>query len=483
MKAKEEIQSAIRAGYAFFFCQTWEVAKAAAEIMGIVREIEGYIPTIWDFAANPDPDGAIQAFDEAPARTVLIAKNLNWFMADPVEGLNKQMISLFQSRVGTYSSAQGRKVLIIVSDSDFAEAIPRPLQKDFLTTRFEPPDLAEIKKQYDFIIASVKAGRPDFQPPDEQTEKDILLSCRGMTVREIQNALAYSLVQDKGVLNPRTVAGIRAKGIEKTAGIKIGKSNAGFDSLKGYENIKTFARETVRHPLAKGILLLGPPGTGKTAFCRCLAYESGLQLFEMEMAEMFGLLVGETEKQIRAAIDVLSANAPAIVLIDELEKALAGMKSAGANDGGTTKRAMAQFLKFLSEDRPEGLYIVATCNDILSLPPEWVRAERWDCIFFIDLPNDEEQAMVLDLYRGLFNVEGAPRNMSGWSGAEIKSACRIAAMMGQPLEEVERFIVPIAKTMATEIDRLRKWANGRTIPASTRVAPASVEDARAIQLN
>ena len=181
---------------------------------------------------------------------------------------------------------------------------------------------------------------------------------------------------------------------------------------------------------------------------------------------MFGGIVGDTEKQVKKALDVIAANAPAVVLIDEIEKALAGMKGSGVNDGGTTKRAMAQFLKFLSEDRPEGLYIVATCNDISSLPPEWVRAERWDCTFFIDLPSVEEQAMILDFYRKQFNVTGSPTNMSGWSGAEIKSVCRIAAMMGNPIEEVEQFIVPISKTMGQEIDRLRKWADGRTIPAS-----------------
>ena len=463
---EKKLTSAIKAGYAFFYCQTAEVSRAVIEIAKRIESMNGYTAAIWDFINNPDPDAAIQAFDEAPPKTVLIAKNLNWFLTDNTTGdFNKGLVSLFQTRSAVYSSPNGRKILIIVSDEDFMNAIPGPIQKEFFNLNFTLPGLEDIKKEYDFIVSSAKAAKPDFSPPDEQTEQDIYFACRGMTTQEIQNALSFSLVQ-QGNIDPKIIAKIRASGIEKIPGVKIGRSDQGFDALKGYENVKGFAKDTARHPLAKGIMLLGPPGTGKTQFCRCLSYETGLELFELEMAQMFGSLVGETEKQVKKALDVISVNAPAIVLVDEIEKALAGMKGSGVNDGGTTQRAMAQFLKFLSEDRPEGLYIVATCNDISKMPPEWIRAERWDGLFFVDLPSPEEQAMILEFYRLQFNVTGTPSTMSGWSGAEIKSVCRIAAMMKKPIEEVQRFIVPVSKTMGAEIDRLRKWAVGKTIPAS-----------------
>ncbi len=299
------------------------------------------------------------------------------------------------------------------------------------------------------------------------------MSCRGMTTREIQNALAFSLVKDGGKLNPKTLAQIRAKGIEKVAGIKTGDYNTDFKSLLGYENIKEFTGKTVRSKLAKGIMLLGPPGTGKTHFCHCLGKESGLEVFELEVAQLMGSLVGESEAKMKAALEIVAANVPCILFVDEVDKALAGVGGGGqAGDGGTTKRSMAQFLKFLSDGRPEGLYVVATCNDIKALPPEWIRAERWDAVFFIDLPNEIERNAIFEFYLDKFKVKPGKLESSGlvgFAGAELKSICRIAAMMDKRCDQVQQFIIPVSKTMGSEIDSLRKWAKDRTIPASTSV--------------
>jgi hypothetical protein len=119
--------------------------------------------------------------------------------------------------------------------------------------------------------------------------------------------------------------------------------------------------------------------------------------------------------------------------------------------------------------------VFATCNNV-NMPPEWIRAERWDCApFFVDLPQEEEQEAILKYYQKAFEVKGRPSNMDGWSGAEIKSACRIAAMMGRPVNEVEQFVIPVSKTMGSQIERLRKWAEGKTIPASTKVPMRAVK--------
>ena len=262
----KELTSAIKAGYAFFYCQTFEIQRAFSEILTDLQGLEGYQVAVWDFAKTPDIDATIQAFDQAPAKTILIAKNLNWFLADSNGDFDKQWVSMFQSRSPDYSSAQGRKVLIVISDSDFVDAIPSPLQKEFFPLSFDLPGLSEIKEQYNFIVESAKASRPDFTPPDGQTEEDILLSCRGMTAQEIQNALAFSLVENQGIIDPKTIAKIRASGIEKIPGVKIGRSDQGFDALKGYGNIKVFAKATVRHSLAKGILLLGSARHRKNPF-------------------------------------------------------------------------------------------------------------------------------------------------------------------------------------------------------------------------
>ncbi len=475
MSFTENLTNSIKAGYCYFYCQTYEIAKASDEISDAVKQLEGYEPTIWDFNTQPDLDQVIADFEKNinAARPVLIAKNLNWFMKDEYGSFNKELVSMLQSKAEYFSSTNGRRVLVIVSDADFNDAIPAPLQKDFNILDFELPDKVEIKKQYDFIVASVKQGKPGWKAPTKKVEAEIILSCRGMTTREIQNALAFSLVKDGGKLNPKTLAQIRAKGIEKVAGIKTGDYNTDFKSLLGYENIKEFTGKTVRSKLAKGIMLLGPPGTGKTHFCHCLGKESGLEVFELEVAQLMGSLVGESEAKMKAALEIVAANVPCILFVDEVDKALAGVGGGGqAGDGGTTKRSMAQFLKFLSDGRPEGLYVVATCNDIKALPPEWIRAERWDAVFFIDLPNEIERNAIFEFYLDKFKVKPGKLESSGlvgFAGAELKSICRIAAMMDKRCDQVQQFIIPVSKTMGSEIDSLRKWAKDRTIPASTSV--------------
>jgi SpoVK/Ycf46/Vps4 family AAA+-type ATPase len=245
----------------------------------------------------------------------------------------------------------------------------------------------------------------------------------------------------------------------------------------GMDQIKKFVKLTLMskkgRQMAKGILLLGPPGTGKTHFAKWVGGLCGLKVIVAELAQIFGSLVGETEQNMKRFIEVVSANAPCVLLIDEIEKGLAGMGKRGtgsSGDGGVTERAMGQFLKFLSDDRPEGVYIIATCNNIDKLPPEWVRAERWDTApFFIDIPNEDEQLQILDYYRGVYEVKGEPTNMDGWSGAEIQSVCRIAAMMEREVPDAERFVIPVSKTMAEDIKSLRSWAKNRCIKATMEV--------------
>lgn len=164
----------------------------------------------------------------------------------------------------------------------------------------------------------------------------------------------------------------------------------------------------------------------------------------------------------------------------EIEKGLAGTSSAGnsggAGDGGTTDRSNAQFLKFLSDDRPKGIYVVASCNDIEKLPAAYVRAERWDTApIFVDLPDAYTKKDIIDMYRKIYNIPqniGPKNTMSGWTGAEIKAWCKLAAKKiskGKLANEADELIVPISKTMSQEIEYLRKWKEGRTVPATRKV--------------
>lgn len=463
----EDIILKLGAGYSLFYCQTYEILKSLDEIKNAFNEQEKYTIKIWDFETDPDPSTVINDLASLPKNSVVIAKNFNWFLKDQFE-INKPFVTYLQNNVEIFSSTEGRKALIVLSDEDFEKAIPSVLQKDFTQIKFQLPNVKEIEKILMDLIDCLK-DNPKFTTPTKDEIEAMISEVKGLTKREIVNAFAYSLKAGNGKFDLDILSSIKADTIEKTAGLKIGNFKTTFENIRGYENIKNYTRITARNPMAKGILLLGPAGVGKTVFCQALANEIGKKMIIMEMAELFGSLVGQSEQMMKNALDIIKANDSCLLMLDEVEKGLAGVGKSQEGDGGTTKRSMAQFLKFLSDDRPEGVYIVATCNDISSLPPEWLRSERWDGIFFIDLPNEEERKSILDYYKKIYNVEGKTPDMSGWSGAEIKTLCRQAKMLNTNLLMASQFVIPISKTMGPQIESLRKWAEGKTIPASVQV--------------
>lgn len=473
----QDLMNAVRAGFTFFYAQTDEMDKTVKSIKEEVMINDyGYEAQVWDFENNLDPESCLyEMLEKSQPKTVVVAKNFHWFLKDEYGALNKQFITFILNRLELFASTEYRKVFIIVASEPFEKAIPEILQKDFHQVKFDLPNNEEITELLDYVIESVK-DKPKFQMPTEDEMEQLVLSSRGLTKRHIVANFSYALIKDDGKLSAKRVAEFQARDIEKTAGLKIGEYNKSFDTLKGMEQVKYFTTQTIKSPLSKGIILLGPAGTGKTHFSQCLGFEANMKVIEMEMAQMMGEgLVGQAQNAMRNAIEVIKANAPCVLFIDEIEKGLAGAGSKVDTDGGTTKQSMGQFLKFLSnEEEREGVYVVATCNDISSLPPEWLRAERWDGIFFIDLPNEYERDAIYRHYTTEYNVDDRGfdgSKMEGWSGAEIKTCCRLAKMMNTTCSKSSEFVIPISKTMRNEIESLRKWADGKTIPASKKIKP------------
>jgi SpoVK/Ycf46/Vps4 family AAA+-type ATPase len=185
----------------------------------------------------------------------------------------------------------------------------------------------------------------------------------------------------------------------------------------------------------------------------------------LDIGSLLGSLIGQSEGNLRQALRTVDAQQPAIVMLDELEKALAGVGSQG--DSGVSSRLFGTLLGYLS-DHDSDVFFVATSNDISKLPPELSRAERFDGVFFIDLPLGAEKDQIWDLYRTQY---GIPDNQtrpddSSWTGAEIKSCCRLAALLDVPLTQAARNVVPVAVTAAESVERLRTWASGRCLSAS-----------------
>ena len=189
-------------------------------------------------------------------------------------------------------------------------------------------------------------------------------------------------------------------------------------------------------------------------------------MLQLDVGSLMGSLVGQSEERTRSAFKVIDAMAPCIAMIDEVEKAFAGIGSSG--DSGVASRMFGTFLSWLN-DHESDVFVVCTSNDIAKLPPEFGRSERFDGIFFLDLPSLEEKDGIWKLYRQLYGIDSTSRHPddTNWTGAEIKSCCRLAALLDVSLAQAAQNVVPVAVTSAESIDRLRIWASGRCLSAST----------------
>ena len=216
----------------------------------------------------------------------------------------------------------------------------------------------------------------------------------------------------------------------------------------------------------RGVMLLGVPGTGKSAFAKALGNETGRPTLTLDVGSLMGSLVGQTEGNIRQALRIADAMAPCVLFIDEIEKALAGVASSGQTDSGVSARLFGSFLTWLN-DHQSDVFFVATCNDISKLPPEFSRAERFDGVFFLDLPGVAQKRAIWDIWLRAFelDVEQPKPKTDQWTGAEVRACCRLAALLDTPLVQAAQNVVPVAVTASESVERLRSWASGRCLDA------------------
>ena len=254
--------------------------------------------------------------------------------------------------------------------------------------------------------------------------------------------------------------------------LRLHKGEQGFDSLGGLENLKQFCSHSLRRNATskacpRGVMLLGVPGTGKSAFAKALGHESGRPVLMLDVGQLMGSLVGQTEANIRSALQTADAMAPSILFIDEVEKALSGVASGGKGDSGVSSRLFGTLLTWLN-DHVSDVYVVVTCNNIQQLPPEFSRAERFDAIMFLDLPGDDEKQAIWRLYLDAYDIDAGQSKPKDdlWTGAEIKACCRLASLLSISLVEAAQYIVPVGVTAAEDITRLATWASGRCLDAS-----------------
>ncbi len=268
-------------------------------------------------------------------------------------------------------------------------------------------------------------------------------------------------------LRPEVIWDLKAQTLRKQNLLTLHRGQENFASLGGLASLKDFCRRALqpgRSVNPRGALLLSPPGCGKSAFCRALGNETGRPVLTLDIGNLMGGLVGETERNVREALKIADAMSPCILFADELEKGLSGV--GGNGDSGVSTRLFGTLLTWLA-DRESDVFFIGTANDISRLPPEFTRAERLDALFFLDLPAATERRTIWQLYRNQYDIaanQPIPTD-TDWTGAEIKSCCRLSALLDVPLTEAARNVVPVSHTAAEAVTKLRQWASGRCLSA------------------
>lgn len=461
-----ELKTYIKAGYPILACRTQEPIRftvAASE------QVNGRNLIQWDAARGYQQIGSKKGWIEAEPYaipdaaatipgSVWLLRNFHFWLKEP------QVIQRLQNNIPLYKDQQ---ITLIIISPDFE--LPPELAREIVLLDFPMPGREELETVLDALAKAQELTIEDKQP--------ILDALQGLTWEEAESALAYGLVKDKE-LKPATLAGLKSQMVEKSAGLQFSKFRETFKTLAACQNMKEwslnrFQRRRPGLPF-RGILILGAPGCGKSHFSKALGNEVNWPVVTLDLGRVFGGLVGQSEQQMENALRTIDALAPAIVIIEEIEKALAGVGGGGTTDGGTTQRVGAKFLTWLQDHESE-IFVCATCNDFKSLAAAsggaYVRSGRWDATFFVDLPTRKERREILAMYLKQFcekELEDFAKlpDLEGYSGAEIRQVAIEAAYNGGNLEAAVDFVIPLSKTNKDQIDELRKWSQGRTIPAT-----------------
>lgn len=395
---------------------------------------------------------AIAQLGNPQGTTVVVLQGLNRFLgsAEVLQALANQLQAGKETRV----------FLVVLSATS---QLPPELEKAFVCVQHQLPDRDELRD-----LALGLFSPHEFPPGTDVTA--VLDAASGLTRNEAENAFSLSLVRENR-LAPESIWELKAQSLRKSGALTLYRGGANFDQLGGLQGLKAFCRRALRRregdgpARPKGLLLLSPPGCGKSQFCKALGAEIGRPVLMLNLGAVMGSLVGQSEERLRTALQVVDAMAPCVLMLDEIEKAFAGVGSQG--DSGVTARLFGEFLTWLN-DRSTDVFVVATSNDIAKLPPEFSRAERFDGVFFLDLPSQEERQLIWEYYIQHYQIDPEQQRPldHDWTGAEIQSCCRLAALLDVPLKAAAQNVVPVAVSAQDAVQRLRTWANGRCLCAA-----------------
>lgn len=501
-----------KARFPYIYIPTWEELRAEAFIndvaanQALIRHIrkvyvwtqtKGFVEKDSSkiINATKDPIQAFSFIEKCDNDAIFIMKDMHVYLGVPGKPASTDLIRKMRDLIPIMHDSIARKNVVFLSPQ---LVIPKDMEKEISVFDFPLPNVTEIIDMINNII-SENALDPNCATYEEKER--LAKSALGLTLQEAENAFSRAIVANRGldIEALRIIFDEKNQVIKKTGILEFVKSDLTIDDIGGLENLKKWlikrnnswldSARKYNIPTPKGVLITGIPGCGKSLTAKAMSTIWNLPLLKLDMGKIFSGIIGSSEENMRRAIKTAEAVAPSILWVDEIEKGMGG--SNGNGDSGTSTRVFGTFLTWMQE-KTAPVFVVATANNIATLPPELLRKGRFDEIFFVDLPTALERKKIFEVHlnkRVKNSKVGQDVHIdnelltrlsqltSGFVGAEIEqvviSALYEAFFQQRNLKEDDliyaiKGTVPLSITQKEQIIALRRWANVRAVSATPK---------------
>ena len=425
--------------------------------------------------AARNPMAALAALDPLPTgqEAILLLRDFHRYCEDA--GVCRRLRNL----AGTLR--QSARTLVITAPN---WQLPAELDDSITVLELPLPDALEISA----LLRSI--AQACGEPLEPAVLDQLSDACHGLSAQRVRQLAARALAR-RGRLSADDLAEVleeKRQAIAKTELLEYCPTEAtpadigGLDALKHWleQRRLAFSEEARRYglPLPRGVLLVGPQGTGKSLTAKAIAHSWAMPLLRLDVGRLFAGLVGASEARTREMIQRAEAMAPCVLWIDEIDKGFGGDSR---SDGGTSQRVLGTVLTWMAE-KTSAVFVVATANAVERLPGELLRKGRFDEIFLLDLPSGDERRAILDLQlrrrrpEHQLPLDVLVDRTAGFSGAELEQtvieAMHLAFAEDRDFSEADLVaaasqVVPLSRTAREQLEQLQAWARGgRARPAS-----------------
>jgi SpoVK/Ycf46/Vps4 family AAA+-type ATPase len=491
---RDDLRLLVNSHYPIIVAETAEEERLEGMLAAIAGEIT--VPLlVWSVTTGlcrPGIPGAIYGTDDpekALANLALMHGDGIYLLKDFTRYLQQDKV-LRRLRELAADFRGARRAIVLAAPS---VEIPHEIEADVIHFHLALPDAAAMLPVVQEILAEVGKQTPLKIDLDQFVPRQAARNLCGLTLEEARRTLRKCLLDTRRADAATLAAVLETKraSLPQDGLLEFVKTDIKFADVAGLASLRDWlckrrgalTAEGQKFGLEppKGLLITGVQGCGKSLCAKAVAGEWELQLARFDAGALYDKYVGESEKRLKKTLELAENLAPVVLWIDEIEKAFASGSGSADSDAGLSQRLLGTFLTWL-QDRPGGVFIAATSNDISRLPPELLRKGRFDEIFFVDLPDEASRA---DLFRihlkrrgreaGQFDLAALAKVSEGFSGAEIEQAivAGLYTAFSKKLPLSTDILAaeithtrPLSVTRREDIQALRAWAAERAVAAN-----------------